>query len=83
MDSKPSNLEEFLNDESFIRWVKEESSKQEKQKWDRWLAENSETRTTVRKAKKIIRMPFIKDFPNDNEEALRTLQKRVEELNSQ
>ena len=80
LDLQHSNLEELLNDESFIRWLRDEATRQEEQKWDRWLADDPENRMTVRKAKKIITMPFIEDIPSDTKEELRILIEQIEEF---
>lgn len=75
-----SNFAKLLNDESFIRWLKDEAMSEEQQRWDHWLADDPERRIIVEKAKKLVTMPFIEKNPPDVEKQLQTLQKKLEKL---
>lgn len=60
MSNEKFNLGELLNDDSFISWVKQDNrlSESEKQKWDDWLSSDKKNNRILRRAKKIIDMPF-------------------------
>jgi hypothetical protein len=75
-----SNLEKLLNDESFLRWLKDKATIEEQQRCDRWLSDDPERRIIVEKAKKLVTMPFIEKNPPDVEKQLQTLQKKLEKL---
>jgi hypothetical protein len=72
-----SDLKKLLNDESFIRWLRDEASNQGKRKWDRWLGERHERYAIVQKAKKIVTMPFTEKTPPDVERELQVLQAEI------
>jgi hypothetical protein len=75
-----SNLKRLLNDESFIRWLKNEETNKEQQRWDHWLGDDFERQIIVRKAKKIVTMPFMEKIPLNVEKQLQVLQKKIEKL---
>lgn len=58
MANQESLLGKLLNDESFIRWLEGNASPVDKGGWDRWLLKNPENQRMVKKARKILNMPF-------------------------
>lgn len=60
MSNEKFNLGELLNDDSFISWVKQDSqlSESEKDKWDDWLSSDKNNKQLLRRAEKLIEMPF-------------------------
>jgi len=56
-------LAQLLNDESFLRWLRKTASVPEQQEWEQWLLEDERHEILVKKAQKIIRMPFKKTTP--------------------
>jgi hypothetical protein len=57
-----SGLKKLLNDESFIRWLKDEATFKEQQRWDNWLGEYPERQIIIKKAKKLVTMPVVEKF---------------------
>lgn len=51
-------IADLLNDESFLRWIRDEATIPEKKKWTQWLSENPNYQVKVEKAQKIVFMPF-------------------------
>src|SRR5699024_5502791 len=49
-----NTLEQLLSDSSFVRWLKDEASPEDEQKWEMWLREDPEHRLLVREAKQIV-----------------------------
>jgi hypothetical protein len=79
MTSKDPNLKKLLNDESFIRWLKDEATVEERQKWDHWLNDDPEREIITQKAKKIATMPFVENDSVDIGEELWALRKEIME----
>src|SRR5690625_3587415 len=52
--SMKNTLEQLLSDSSFMRWLKDEASPEDGQKWEMWLREDPEHRLLVREAKQIV-----------------------------
>lgn len=48
----------LLNEESFMRWLKNEAEPNEREKWEQWRSENQYHKILEKKAKKIVNMPF-------------------------
>lgn len=71
-------LSKLLNDESFLRWLRNNASLEEKTKWKRWLLQHPEHRKVVEKAHKFVTMPFgkVQEGP-DKKEQLNELQKKI------
>lgn len=79
MSYQKSNLGKLLNDDTFIYWMKKDDrlSESKKEEWDNWLSLDKRNQDLLRRAKKIIEMPFkeeSKDF--DTVELLRLKKKR-------
>lgn len=53
-----NRLANLLNNESFLRWLREDASREEQDKWEKWMSSNPERKILVEKAKKIITLPF-------------------------
>ena len=76
-----SLLARLLNDESFIRWVEGEPGSADNKKWDAWLLENPAHQTVVKKAKKMLNMPF-QTFPTADGDMPAELQRLKEQLHN-
>lgn len=79
MSNEKFNLGELLNDDSFIRWVKEDDqlSDSQKEKWDDWLSSNEGNADLLRKAKKIISMPFKEADEDCDSELLNRIKEAI------
>ncbi|SMO53844.1 hypothetical protein [Gracilimonas mengyeensis] len=68
MTDEEKDLNELINNESFLRWLRGTSSSAETKKWQNWHAESVKNWKLTRKAKKIISMPFNNpEIPADEE----------------
>lgn len=79
MSDQKYNLESLLNDDTFIYWMKgdERLSESEKKEWDHWLLLDKRNKELIKRAKKILDMPFKEeDYDFDPGELLRLIKKR-------
>lgn len=76
-------LRKLINDESFIRWLKDNIDPKEKEDWDRWLMKSLEHRCLANRAVKILSMPFKISKIEDDDllEQLGQLQKTISKEN--
>lgn len=76
-------LRKLINDESFVRWLKDNIDPKEKEDWDRWLMKSLEHRSLANRAGKILSMPFKISKIEDDDllEQLGQLQKTISKEN--
>jgi hypothetical protein len=74
------NIAKLLNDESFIRRLKDEATTNGQQKRERWLTDRPPKRTIIEKAKKIVSMPFAEYISPDMEKKLQALKKEIKKI---
>lgn len=78
MASQESLLGKLLNDESFLHWLKDKATPEEKEEWGRWLLKDPGHRRVVEKAQKFLNMPFkTTQSRHDKSEQLCRLQKKI------
>ncbi|MDZ7690787.1 MAG: hypothetical protein U5K69_06575 [Balneolaceae bacterium] len=63
---KENTLANLLNDESFLRWLRDDAKKSEENKWKEWLYSDPKRKAVIEKAKKINSMPF-REWHNSTE----------------
>lgn len=58
LTSAKKNLKELFNDESFVNWIRGEADPEMKNKWDRWFLKDQEHQEIVKRARKLLNLPF-------------------------
>ena len=58
MKDRKKDFSALINNESFLRWLRGNSSELETSKWQKWYSESVYNQELTQKAKKIISMPF-------------------------
>lgn len=78
MSKQNDQIAQLLTDDSFLRWINDEASKREQQKWDRWLVEDPANNQLFREARELYRsLEFEEEHPNTILE-LKRLEKVIE-----
>lgn len=78
LDSQDILLQELLNDDSFIRWLNGQCSRDECKKWNNWSRENFTHQMIVEKAKKIVTIPFTEKACPDKIAELNRLMEQID-----
>lgn len=83
MSKQNDQIAQLLTDDSFLRWINDEATPPEQQKWDRWLEEDPANIQLLREARELYRsLQFEEEQPNTTaqlhrlEEALDAEKKR-------
>lgn len=58
MDHKKNNIKYLLNDESFLRWINDNASPEERNHWERWLKSDLNNQRILDSAKKYLNLPY-------------------------
>lgn len=78
MNSKRNKLEDLLNDESFVRWIRGRADDAEMEHWEQWIHEDAERYAIVEKAREFYKLPFSRE--KVSEETVRDELKSVHSL---
>lgn len=73
-------IAKLLSDDSFIRWIKDEATSEEQQKWENWLEEDPANFRYLRKAREVYQSL---QFEEEHPDTLMQLQRLEETLNVQ
>lgn len=77
MKDHPRNLEELLQNDSFVRWIRGNADEQEKSFWENWLSHDN--RALVEEAEKVLQaMQFKRVDTSDVEEELNKLNMSID-----
>lgn len=81
MSSEKFKLGDLLNDDSFIYWVRQDDrlSDSMKKKWDEWLSSDERNKLLLKKARKIIKMPFKVNKVDCDSDELNRLKDAIKE----
>ena len=80
MEENSHSLESLLGDESFHRWVLNESKKGEAEYWEQWIKVSSENRVLADKAGKILlELKIVSKYQPDAVKQLKKLNQRIDD----
>ncbi len=82
MNKNVKKINDLLNDDSFLRWVKKSASGAEQAEWENWLQSDPEHSQLLQSALKYLNLPFQETFRSETEigEQLFTLNERIDEF---
>lgn len=80
MNSEWDKLPELISDDSFCRWLRNESGPEEQKRWESWLKESSENEHLATIAARYFKLPFkfIKVPEKEKEKELHLLESNIE-----
>ncbi|SHF96340.1 FecR family protein [Fodinibius roseus] len=78
MSKQNDQITQLLTDDSFLRWINDEATPLEQQKWDRWLEEDPANIQLLREARELYRSLQFEEEQPDTTAQLRRLEEALD-----